>query len=145
MSIFMAETGTEGLLSVIFDDVDLTVRFAIRSDEPISIPQMPWAFSIDGVMSSWRSFNFQPVTTWQNLGLAHVPGVEEVVLHLGNTNTDELGGPTDLVVDLLAHFGLVHIKIDSEYKLAQPFVKHNNEWKMAQPFAKHDNEWKTTI
>lgn len=145
-------TGDKGQLRI-RDNTDdaglMNVEMAVRSLSPVSIPQMPWTYSINGIMSGWKSFNFKDTTLWQNLGVVHVGTAQRFTLHLGGTGTSQLGGPTDHQIDLYGYVppsggggsGKVRIKIDGVYKLATPFVNVNGVWKQATPLVRSERGW----
>jgi hypothetical protein len=62
-------TGDTGTL--IIDDntdgPDKTVDLWIISSSTIAVPQLPWTYSLDGVIKPWQQFNFQDVVTRQHL------------------------------------------------------------------------------
>jgi hypothetical protein len=140
------ETGPNGLMKVQdnTDGDDKTVDLYIASTAPISIPQLPWSYSIDGVKSDTRSFNFVVTTAWQHVSKIYVGYAHSFIFHIDNTGHAELGGPTDLEVVL--HSGgtkFVYIKDDFEftYKKAIPYVNVNGVWTPAVPMVMSNGEW----
>jgi hypothetical protein len=138
-------TGNVGLLIVQdkTDSSDKTVDLYVQSHSSIAIPQLPWAYSIDGVISSWQSFNFTDSVLPQHLGLIHVGYAESFILHLGNTGTTQLGGPTDFEVQLnQSGVRTISLKVDGEWKKAIPYVNVAGVWKPAAPFVMSGSIWK---
>lgn len=140
-------TGDQGRLRIIdrTDEAGRTVEFWIRSLSPVSIPQLPWAYSVDGVKTSWKSFNFASTTVWQKLGVIYVGYAQQVVLHLGTTGKPQLGGPTDFLVDLLGGISTCTIVVDGVPKKAIAFVNVEGEWKTATMLVQHNSVWKETV
>lgn len=149
---YTTPTGTGGTLKVV-DKTDnpavMTVEFLIHFPNALSVPQLPWTYSIDGVMKPWKSVNFSGGPSWQPLGTAYAGGAETVTLHLGDTGTTELGGPTDQTVNLYGYSGgaqdaLVRIRDGGVWKFAIPYVNDNGSWKKAVPYVKTPGGWKPT-
>lgn len=147
-------TGDTGRLKVIDNTDDsglMTADMWVQSLSPVSIPQLPWSYSIDGNRVSWKAFNFKATTMWQKLGTVYVGKAQTFILHLGVTGTSHLQGPTDLEVSLFGYQpgsgpspgkGSVNIKVDGVYKKAIPYVNDNGVWKQAQPLVRTENGWK---
>lgn len=147
MTISHAQTiGTNGFMQIqdLTDTPENTVRLLILSSSPVVIPEMPWAYSIDGVMSSWQSFNFLNTTNWQQLGLIYVGYAATFVLHIGDTGTTQLDGPADFEISLQRGSGIktVSIKDGDVYKKAIPFVNVDGVWQPAAPMVMSVGEWK---
>lgn len=148
------ETGTGGQLKVVdkTDDPDLMMAEAwIYYPNVLDVPQLPWTYSVDGVMDSWKSFNFSGGAAWQLLGGVHVGNAETFTLHLGDTGTTELNGPTDLAVNLFGHVpeggvedALVRVRHDGSWKKAIPYVNVDGSWKQAIPYVRTPEGWKPT-
>lgn len=144
------------------DEADKLVEFWVQSLSPIGIPQLPWAFSVGDVQSEWRPYNFQNTTIWQQVGVIHVgdSSVETVTLHLGNTGTSQLGGPTDLEINLFSYIQpedpenppepgeqspvprYANITVGNVVKKAIPYVNVAGVWKPALTFHHGANGWK---
>lgn len=148
-------TGDRGTL-IVRDYTDSTtdkhIELWIQSSTTLSVPQLPWGYSLDDVESGWQSFNFQPVVYAQRLLYLGVGNVKTVVLHLGNTGTTALGGPTDLSVDLIGYVDpgvapvspslpTISLKVGDTYKRAIPYVNDNGVWKPAQPYVLAGSRW----
>lgn len=141
------ESGDKGHLIVQdnTDGKDKTVDLYLKSDSVIAIPQLPWTYSLDGVQQPWRSFNFQNSVLRQYLGKVFVGYTSIFTLHLGKTNTTQMGGPTNLVVDLNQHgVNTVSIFVDNTWKKAVPFVRDGGVWKPATAFINVQSTWKET-
>lgn len=144
-------TGSYGFLKIEdrTDDPDLMmVDVFAGSTAGGAIPQMPWTYSTNGVMENWKSFNFLDVTTWQKLGSIYAGVSQTFTLHLGNTGTIAMGGPTDLAIDLFSAPGgavLIDVKIGGVYKKATPYVRANGVWQPAKPFVKTPSGWVETV
>lgn len=137
-------TGNTGTL--IIDDntdgPDKTVDLYIISSSTIAVPQLPWTYSIDGVIHDWQQFNFQDQVTRQHLGLVYVGAYSsQFTLHLGSTGTTQLGGPTDMVIDINGGVKYVNIKVGDVYKKALPFVNVEGVWHPASAYVM-DQSWK---
>lgn len=138
-------TGDVGVLVVQdnTDGSDKTVDLYIQSKSSKAIPQLPWAYSIDGVMSSWQSFNFTDSVLRQHLGLIHVGYAEDFILHLGSTATTQLAGPTDFTVQLnQSGVRTISLKVGGVWKSAVPFVNVGGVWKPAAPYVMSGSQWK---
>jgi len=117
------------------DSTDKTVDLYIQSTSSIAVPQLPWAYSIDGVMSPWQSFSFTDSVLRQHLGLVHVGYAEDFILHLGATGTTQLGGPTDFEVQLnQSGIRTVSLNVDGVWKQAIPYVNVDGVWKPAAAY-----------
>lgn len=148
---YVKDTGDDGQLKIEdkTDDSDLmTVELWLKSSSPVSVPELPWAYSVDGAGTSWRSFNFTDTTLWQRIHIAHVGTSETFTMHLGDTNTSQLEGPTDLEINLAGYVepdgsqsGLVDVRVDGSWKKAVPYVRHGGSWKKAQAFVKTSQGW----
>jgi len=138
-------TGDTGLLIVQdnTDGPDKTVDLYIQSTSTKAIPELPWSYSIDGVSSGLRQFNFTDTVLRQHLGLIYVgPGAESFTLHIDNTATTQLGGPTDLTVTLnQAGVSVVNIKVGDVWKKAIPYVNVDGVWKPAAAYVMSGSTW----
>lgn len=138
-------TGDKGILKIQdkTDVVDKTVDLWIQSLSPVYIPQLPWTYSINGVMEPWKSFKFLYTTLQQHLGVVYVGYAETFVLHLGDTGTSQLAGPTDFAVDLnQSGIRTVSIKVGDVYKQAIPYVNVDGVWTPAAPWVASGGQWK---
>lgn len=147
------QTGTMGLMKVAdnTDGTDKTVDLYIQSSAPITVPQLPWSFSIDGVKSDTRSFNFTNTTAWQHVDKIFVDYASEFVFHIDNTGTAELGGPTDLTVQLQNGTRVVFINVNGVYVPAIPYVNvggvdgAGGTWKPAVPYVLENSTWTEVV
>lgn len=142
-------TGTRGLMKVAdnTDGTDKTVDLYIASSTAISVPQLPWSYSIDGVVSDTRSFNFIATTAWQFLSKIYVgPDALDFIFHIDDTGHVELGGPTDLTIQLQnTSQHLVNVKVGDTYKKAIPYVNVNGVWVQAVPMVMVNSQWKVVV
>lgn len=147
-------TGTKGLLIVqdLTDGPSKVVNVLMQCTTSIDIPQLPWAVSIDDVRSEWRSIHFQNSVLRQTVGTVYVGNAETFTLHLGATGTVQMGGPTDLMVDLNQHgVRLVNMLVDGVWRAVLPYVNVGGNpdaippvpgiWKPASPFVMKDGTW----
>lgn len=146
------DTGDTGRLKIEdrTDEASKNVELWVQSLSPVSIPDLPWTYSINSSRSSWKSFNFVDTTMWQRLAEVYAGTNETFTLHLGDTGTSQLNGPTDHQINLAGYIpstsgptgsGQVVIKAGGVYKNATPYVKHNGVWKIAQPFVRGERGW----
>lgn len=139
------DTGTAGKMKIqdYTDTPDNTVRLWLMSSVAISRPNLPWAWQHGVFVGAYSSFNFQPVTTWQDLGYVFTGDDTNFVFKLGDTGSVELGGPTDFSI-FLAKAGLntVSVKVGDIYKKALPFVNVGGVWKQAKAMVMLNSEWK---
>lgn len=126
-----------------FSDGETTkyVNVFARSLSPVPIPNMVWLYSIDGVRSPLRTFNFQNTTLLQFLGTVYVGYSSTFSVHLNNTGTTQMGGPVDLEIDLLNQLRTVSVKLDGVYYKAFPYVKIEGTWLPASPYVMKDGVW----
>lgn len=136
-------TGTRGLMKVQdnTDGEDKTVDLYIASSEPIHVMALPWSYSIDGVVSPTTSFELVATTAWQHVKKIYVGYASEFIFHIDNSGTPEVGGPTDLTVELQNATKLVDIKVGDIWKKALPYVKVDGVWKPAIPMIQVNSQW----
>lgn len=154
------DTGTDGKMRIRdrTDEPDVyTVELALTCFTPIVIEELPWAFSRNGDQVPWRSYHFDStgggmgggfmVGEWQRVHLmVPEPYVEVFGFHIADTATTEMGGPSDLVINLYsAGEGQVDVKVDDIWKRATLYVKHNDTWKPATPYVKDNDIWKPVV
>lgn len=139
-------TGTRGLMKVQdnTDGIDKTVDLYIASSLAVSIPQLPWSYSIDGVKSDTKSFKFLSTTAWQHVGKVFVDYASTFIFHIDATGHPELGGPTDLSVTLANSTKLVSIKVGNTWQKALPYVNVNGVWTPAVPMV-FSSTWKEVV
>lgn len=141
-------TGTRGLMKVQdnTDGEDKTVDLYIASSLAIHVTSLPWSYSIDGVKSGINSFEVVSTTAWQHVKKVYVGYATEFIFHIDDSGTVELGGPTDLTVQLQNQLKLVNIKVDGVWKKALPYVKDAGVWKPAVPFvAVNGGSWTEVV
>lgn len=141
------QTGTKGLMKV-SDHTDgdtKNVDLYLSSVDPIAIPSLPWSYSIDGVVSETKSFNFKATTNSQHIAKVYVGSASKFVFHLDATGHPELGGPTNLSIDLVQAQGSsatsVLVKVDGVYVRAVPYVYVGGVWKQALPMVVVNSNW----
>jgi hypothetical protein len=147
MTTYTIDTGDHGELRI--DDQATTgqayVDLYIRSTSVVSVPSLGWGYALDDDSPSLQTFNFQPTTLWQHLGIAYVGHASQITLHLTDTGTAQLGGPTDLVVDLAAVRSTVSILLDSfgvsTIVSAKAFVNVADVWWPADVFVQTNSNW----
>lgn len=105
--------------------------------------QLPWASTVDGVRSSWKTFQVYEGSYWNWMGTVYVGTSQTVTFHLGET---EYGGPADasIFVHRGALFGSVRIFDGQTIRRAIPYVNVNGVWRLAEPWNKHVGTWKQT-
>lgn len=123
------------------DGTDKTVDLYIASSLAVSIPQLPWSYSIDGVLSDTKSFKFVSTTAWQHIDKIFVGYATQFVFHIDDTGHAELGGPTDLTVQLQNATKLVNVKIGDIWVKALPFVNVGGVWTPATPMVMSNSSW----
>lgn len=141
------DTGDTGIL-IVQDNTDnkaRTVVLMVQSTSPVAISQMPWSWTLDDKTSGVKSFNFQATTVRQTLGIIYGGYGQHLTLHLGNTHTAQLGGPTDLEVDLKGGVSTARIKVGDVYKTAVPYVKVDGVWKMASAWVAANGFWTQSV
>lgn len=139
------QTGTLGKIEI-FDRTDAdanTVDLYIEGSG-LSTRQLPWSYSIDGVDSELRSFQYHNVVGRQYVYSVHVGYALTFKFRLENTGTVQLGGPTELEINLQRGLGfrVVSIKVGNEYKQAVPLVRVGGIWKPASAMIMVNSEWK---
>lgn len=139
-------TGDTGILIVQdnTDGTDKTVNMYIQSTSTKAVPQLPYSYSIDGVSSGIRQFNFTDSVLRQHLGLIFVgQAAQQFTLHLDASNTTQLGGPTDLTITLnQAGVSVVNVKVGDTWKKAVPYVNVSGVWKPATAYVMSGSTWK---
>lgn len=136
-------TGDHGQLRI--DDLtgtpDGTCDLYIRSTSVVAVPNLGWGYSLNGAAPSLRTFNFQSTTLWQHLGLVYVGHAAQITLHLTATGTPQLGGPTDLTVDLTAGSSSAWIKVDGAWVRATAYVNVGGVWKPSDILVETNGNW----
>lgn len=93
------DTGNRGTMRI--RDTGSVVEFWINANEPNTwANEMPWAYVVNGVTSSWREFRYARGAGWEKLGSWNVTTDQRVIFKLGDTGTNALGGPTTHSVDI---------------------------------------------
>lgn len=138
-------TGDKGVMVIQdkTDTVDKTVDLFLQSTAPVLIPQLPWTYSIDGVMQPWKSFSFKFNAARQHLGLIYVGRADTFTLHLGATGKPQLDGPTDFTVQLnQGGEKTISVKVGAVWKQAVCYVNVEGVWKPAAPWVMAAGTWK---
>lgn len=92
-------TGSSGTMRI--RDNGSTIEFWISSGNSTTYAyDMPWAYIINGVSSSWREFRYEAGDGFQRLGTWTVTTSQTVTFKLGDTDTSGLGGPTNFSVSI---------------------------------------------
>lgn len=155
---YVLDTGEEGKLRIqdfTDDPDDMSATLWLGVPTGFVATGIPWAYSINGETSGWQSYDlwpraFLPEDTpdfeWFRLTILQLSDISETLtLHLGDTNTVELGGPTDLAIDLYVSWDpserMVDIRVDGVWRKATPYVKHDGVWRLAQPFVRDSTGW----
>lgn len=120
-------------------------------EELVYVPQVPWQYVLDGVESGWQSYEFYSGewagTGWKMVGQWWIDHSQTVIFRLGDTGSEELGGPAELsmYINRGAPLGVVHIRVGTEIKQAIPYVNDEGVWKVAEPWAKYIGLWKQSV
>lgn len=144
MTDHVLATGTSGIMTIRDDGVN-SIEFWIQADVDAFAPEMPWTFTLNGITEGWRSFNFtggapQLVTTlW-------VGYTQTVVFKMGETGIVDLGGPTDLSVEIFrgSSTGVARVKSGTIHKTALAYVRDGGVWKPAETWVKVASVWRRT-
>jgi hypothetical protein len=143
MTTYTTPTGDHGELRI--DDQGSTgkpyVSLFIRSTSVVAVPNLGWGYALNDASPSLQTFNFQPTTLWQYLGPVYVGHASKITLHLTDTATAQLGGPTDLAVDLATGGSTVSIMVDGSWVTAVPYIKSNDVWQEADAFVNVNGNW----
>jgi hypothetical protein len=76
-------------------DTGTTIEFYITSGNSTTYDyELPWAYVVNGVTSSWQSFRYNAGAGWQKLGSWNVTTNQTVTFKLNDTGTAGFGGPT---------------------------------------------------
>lgn len=90
-------TGSSGTMMI--RDTGSVVEFWITSGNGSTFAyDMPWAFVVNGVTSSWREFRYEAGAGYERLSSWTVSTSQTVTFKLGDTDTGGLGGPTNFSV-----------------------------------------------
>jgi Fibronectin type III domain len=86
-------TGSSGTMMI--RDTGSTIEFWINSNNTDTFNHdLPWAYIVNGVSSSWLAFNYNAGAGWQRLGSWTVTTNQTVTFKLNATGTSGFGGPT---------------------------------------------------
>jgi hypothetical protein len=92
-------TGNSGTMRI--RDTGSVVEFWITSGNSSTFANdMPWAYVVNGVSSSWREFRYEAGAGYEKLGNWNVSTTQTVTFKLGDTDTSGLGGPTNFSVSI---------------------------------------------
>lgn len=76
-------------------DTGSSIEFWINSGNSTTFDyELPWAYIVNGVSSSWQSFRYSANSGWQRLGAWSVTSNQTVTFKLNSTGTAGFGGPT---------------------------------------------------
>lgn len=144
MTDYTLDTGTDGTMMIRDENgnLDLWIKAAVDT----VVPEMPWAFTLNGVTEGWRSFDFQAGGLYQLVTTLWVGYTQTVIFHLGDTGTADLGGPTDLSVDILrgSSAGVANVKSGAVHKTALVYVRDGGVWKSAETWVRVASVWRRT-
>lgn len=124
---------------------DKTVDLFLSSSQAISIPAIPWSFSIDGVKSEKKTFKLVATTAWQHVAKIYVGYASEFIFHIDETGYAQMGGPTDLVVPLENKTKPVNVYINGVWKKAIPYVYTNGAWTPAVAMVFSNSAWTEVV
>lgn len=142
--VYTKPTGNSGTMKI-EDDGEYVSLWLLGVNQ--LIPEVPWAYIADGIVSDWRSFRLEANLAWQKLTTLRILTPQTVTLRLGASGNTALGGPTDFEVDIEREpiesigTGTVRIKVGDVHKYAIPYVKDDGVWKQADPWARLAGEW----
>lgn len=93
MTDYTKGTGSGG--EMLIRDTGDYVEFWVKagSSETFNY-EMPWAYIVNGVSSSWRHYSYHAGSGYEKLGSWKVTYSQTVTFKLGDTGTQGLGGPT---------------------------------------------------
>lgn len=92
MTDYTKSTGSSGTMMI--RDTGTWVEFWLKAGSTTFNHQLPWAYVINGVTSSWREFDFKSGGSWQKLSSWLVDDSQTVTFKIGDSGTSGLGGPT---------------------------------------------------
>lgn len=139
-------TGAAGVMRVDDDGSKYIDLWLLGVNELVE--QVPWAYIINGQVSSWQSFRLEANLAWQRLATLAVDETQTITFRLGDSNNVKLGGPTDFEVDITrvplisSGVGYARINVNGAWFQAIPYVKDNGEWKQAEPWGRIAGEWR---
>ena len=97
MTDYKKDTGSSGQMMI--RDTGSVVEFWITANSSATYAyDMPWAYVVNGVTSSWREYSYSGSNGWEKLGGWTVSDSQTVTFKLGDTGTNGLGGPTTFSV-----------------------------------------------
>ncbi len=86
-------TGSSGTMRI--RDTGTTVEFWLNAGNSTTFNHdLPWGYTINGVTSNNRTFDYSAGDGWQRLGAWGVTTSQTVTFRLGDTGTSGFGGPT---------------------------------------------------
>lgn len=146
MTTYTKPTGNAGTMRIDDDGHDNVDLYLLGVNE--LVPEVPWAYTVNGVTTGWQSFRLEPNVAWQKLGTIWVGSTQTITLRLGASGNVKLGGPTNFAVDITRSgsvetpgTGYARILVDGVYKYAIAYVNDEGEWKQAQPWGKIAGKW----
>jgi hypothetical protein len=99
MTDYLKSTGSTGKMMI--RDTGTNVEYWINSGNSQTYDaQLPWAYVINGVTSSWRSYNYVANSGWQRLASFPTTYSQLATFKLGSTGTQGFGGPTTFSVNI---------------------------------------------
>lgn len=99
MTDYTRATGSSATMMI--RDTGTYVEFWINSNNSVTwMGELPWAYVVNGVSSSWKYYNYQAGAGWEKLGSWLVTTDQTVTFKLGDTGTSGFGGPTNFSVSI---------------------------------------------
>lgn len=92
MTNYDKATGSTGTMRI--TDTGTTVEFWLKAGSGTYNDHLPWSYTVNGVTSGTKTFNFLPGGDWQKLQSWTVTTSQTVTFKIGDTGTSGLGGPT---------------------------------------------------
>lgn len=146
MTTYTHPTGAAGTMRIDDDGTQYVDFWLLGINELVE--QVPWAYILNGQVSSWNSFRLEANTDWQRVITLVVNETQEITFRLGASGNARLGGPEDFPLDITrvqlisAGYGSGRIKVDGIWHQAIPYVNDNGEWKQAEPWGRLAGEWR---
>lgn len=92
MPTYEKPTGSSGTMRI--TDNGLRVEFWLKAGSSTFNHELPWGYTVNGITSGTRYFDFQSGGAWQRLAGWDVTTTQTVVFRLFDSGTSGLGGPT---------------------------------------------------
>lgn len=143
MADYFKPTGNNG--SMMIRTTNDIVEFFLRGDSNTKLEAVPWAYTLNG-KTEWRSLTLDNLASYVKIHLMQVTYSQTVIFSLGDTNTYDMGGPTEFSVYVSrGDSGRgVDIRVGTTLRKAIPYINVNGVWKVSEPWAKAAGVWKQT-